>query len=52
MIVAASPRLNAAISAKPKPMRWSAIAERRTTSADGHGQQAGSHADAEDARVT
>ena len=37
MIVAARPTLNATMSASPSPTRWSAIAERRTTSADGHG---------------
>jgi hypothetical protein len=39
VIVAASPRLNATISARPSPIRWSAIAESRTTSADGHGRR-------------
>ena len=37
MIVAARPMLNATMRARPSPIRWSAIADRRTTSADGHG---------------
>ena len=39
VIVAARPRLNAAIRAKPKPIRWIAIAESSTTSAEGHGSR-------------
>ena len=36
--VQARPRLKATISARPKPTRWSAIALRRTTSAEGQGR--------------
>ena len=39
VIVNARPRLNATISAKPKPIRCSAIALSRTTRADGHGSR-------------
>ncbi len=39
VIVAARPRLNAAISANPNPIRWMAIAESRTTSAEGQGSR-------------
>ena len=49
--VQASPRLNAEISARPKPTRCSAIALRRTTSADGQGRMPAAIADAEDAAV-
>ena len=38
VIVAARPTLKATISASPSPTRCSAIAERSTTSADGHGR--------------
>ena len=38
VIVAARPMLNATMSASPRPIRWSAIAERRTTSAEGQGR--------------
>ena len=48
MIVAARPTLKARISARPKPTRCSAIAARRTTSADGHGSRPGGDADAEE----
>ena len=37
-MVRARPTLKARMSARPKPTRWSAIALRRTTSADGHGR--------------
>ena len=37
--MAARPRLNATIRARPKPIRCSAIALSRTTSADGHGSR-------------
>ena len=39
VIVAARPRLKATISASPRPIRWSAIADRRTTSAEGQGSR-------------
>ena len=39
VIVAARPRLKATIRARPKPIRCSAIALSRTTSADGHGSR-------------
>ena len=39
VIVAARPTLNARISTNPRPTRWSAIAESRTTSAEGTADQ-------------
>src|SRR6266508_1532992 len=38
VIVAARPALKATMSASPSPIRWRAIADRRTTSAEGQGR--------------